>query len=94
MDGDPFLPGPSNSWRFARNEMEPYMKSQRPGLPWFKVKRVSREEYQQMVEKRKAIQAAEAKQEAAKLPEVAGEVVEKRKSPKEKMDRAWDDAGM
>jgi histone H3/H4 len=94
MDGDSFLPGPSNSWRFARNEVEPYMKSQRPGLPWFKVKRVSREEYQEMVERRKAMQAAEAKAEAAKeLPEMAGEEV-KRRSPKEKMDQAWDDAGM
>jgi hypothetical protein len=92
LDGDAFLAGPSNSWRFASPETEPYMRSQRPGLPWFSVRKVTREEYQAMKERRKAAQAAAAEAAAAgELPEGSGseEGQEQRPSPKERMDANW-----
>ncbi|GIL70473.1 hypothetical protein Vretimale_3622 [Volvox reticuliferus] len=51
MDGDPFL-SETPSWRFKKPETEPYMPSQAPGSPWFRVKKVPKEEYKEMLERR------------------------------------------
>lgn len=50
MDGDPFF-GATPSWRFKSPETEPYVPSQQAASPWFKVKRVSKEEYKEMLER-------------------------------------------
>ncbi|PNH09610.1 ATP-dependent Clp protease proteolytic subunit 4, chloroplastic [Tetrabaena socialis] len=49
MDGDPFL-AETPSWRFKQPQTEPYMPSQAPGSPWFRVKKVSKEQYKEMLE--------------------------------------------
>jgi len=73
MDGDPFM-ATSPSWRFKSPETEPYMPSQAPGSPWFKVRKVSKEQYREMLEK----------SQEAELPQPSG-----KPSPKEKIDNAW-----
>lgn len=44
LDGDAFLPE-TQSWRFRKPETEPYMPSQAPGLPWFRVSPKLAEDY-------------------------------------------------
>lgn len=73
MDGDPFM-ATNPSWRFKSPEVEPYMKSQAPGSPWFKVKRVSKEDYKEMMDRNR-----EDSEEDGKREEV-----------KKKIDAAWD----
>ncbi|KAG2484223.1 hypothetical protein HYH03_016958 [Edaphochlamys debaryana] len=75
MDGDPFL-SETPSWRFKSPEVEPYMPSQAPGSPWFRVKKVPKEQYKEMLEQREAA-AKEAMSEDGK------------KSVKERIDDAW-----
>ena len=74
MDGDPFMAS-NPSWRFKSPEVEPFMNSQKPGSPWFKVRRVSKEDYKEMMDQ----QTADESEEDAKRDEV-----------KRKIDRAWD----
>eukprot|EP00877_Chromochloris_zofingiensis_P012979 jgi/Chrzof1/7935/Cz02g41250.t1 len=76
LDGDSFLPETA-SWRFKSRVTEPYMPSQAPGSKWFTVKKVSKDTYKQMTERRKA----------KELP--APGDAEVKKTPKEKFDEAW-----
>lgn len=73
LDGDPFM-SPSSSWRFSKRELEPYLPSQAPGRPWFTTKKVSKEQYKELLDKKNKRLA---------------ELGEPKKSPKEKMDDAW-----
>jgi len=50
MDGDSFLGG-NPSWRFKSSEMEPYTPSQSRGDRWFRVKRISKEQYKEALER-------------------------------------------
>lgn len=64
LDGGAFLPSragraPAPSHRFSSVASEPYMPSQAQAVPWFAVKRVSKDEYREIVQKR----AREAKEE-------------------------------
>lgn len=79
MDGDPFL-GPNPSWRFKSPQTEPYVPSQAPGSPWFKVKRVSKEEYREMLELQKQSLSEEEKKDKAKRDKI-----------KRKIDAAWEE---
>jgi len=80
MDGDAFLPQ-TQSWRFRSPATEPYMPSQAPGLPWFKVRKVSEEEYQ-------GLQVGEGGKGESALPArlPGGAEGDKKMSPKEKLD--------
>lgn len=73
MDGDPFLAS-NPSWRFKSPDVEPYMSSQAAGSPWFKVRRVSKEDYKEMMDRNKD----------------ETEEDDKRRSIKTKIDGAWD----
>lgn len=75
MDGDPFFGG-NPSWRFKSRETEPYMPSQAPGSPWFKVKRISKEDYKEMLEQNQPV-VQESESYSGKA------------SPKERIDSAW-----
>eukprot|EP00878_Enallax_costatus_P016090 GHUV01016871.1.p1 GENE.GHUV01016871.1~~GHUV01016871.1.p1 ORF type:complete len:188 (+),score=61.01 GHUV01016871.1:599-1162(+) len=92
LDGDSFLPAASASWRFKSREVEPYTQSQQKGLPWFAVSKVTKEQYKEMIERRKsdlppppvrprsiAVEKEEADEEA-KTP---------RKTAKEAFDQNW-----
>ncbi|KAF6250713.1 Clp protease-domain-containing protein [Scenedesmus sp. NREL 46B-D3] len=54
MDGDAFMAQSSPSWRFRSRETEPFMPSQSKGLPWFSVNKVTKEQYKEMIERRRA----------------------------------------
>lgn len=86
LDGDSFMDAGGPSWRFRSKEVEPYMQSQRPGKPWFTVKKVSKEEYGDLVEKKR-----EANKRAALSDESSASKAPKRATPKERMDAAWYD---
>ena len=74
MDGDPFLAS-NPSWRFKSPEVEPYMSSQAAGSPWFKTKRVTKEQYKEMLEKNREEESEEDL---------------KRDKVKKSIDAAWD----
>jgi ATP-dependent Clp protease protease subunit len=64
LDGGSFLPSRASraaapSHRFSSVASEPYMQSQAPAVPWFAVKRVSKDEYREVVQRR----AREAREE-------------------------------
>lgn len=81
MDGDPFLAS-SPSWRFQKPEVEPYVQSQAAGNPWFKVRKVSKEEYKEMLERNSPEDDVEDVDSGADL-------LPARKTPKENIDEAW-----
>jgi len=84
MDGDPFLAS-SPSWRFRAPETEPYMPAQAPGSPWFKVRKVSKDEYKEMMDKgREATDAALSSMESD-----SEEPAKPKPSAKDKIDAAW-----
>ena len=74
VDGDSFLPD-AGSYRFRSRTSEPYMPAQAPGMPWFTVKRVSKDEYYRALAPRRAADGAEgagatdaAAEDAAAVP--------------------------
>ena len=73
MDGDPFMAS-SPSWRFKSPETEPYMRSQSPGNPWFKVRKISKEDYKELLE----LNRPQEEDSRGDGP-----------SPKDKIDAAW-----
>jgi ATP-dependent Clp protease, protease subunit len=111
LDGGAFLPSRASraaapSHRFSSSASEPYMPAQAQAVPWFAVKRVSKDEYREIVQKR----AREAKEErdsaaAAAAAAAAGggdaaaaaaagalEAPKKaRRTPKERMDANWEE---
>lgn len=81
MDGDPFM-STTPSWRFRKAEVEPYMPSQAPGNPWFKVRKVSKDEYNEMLESQREARKMELEEAGAEPP---------RRSAKERIDnQTWD----
>eukprot|EP00879_Flechtneria_rotunda_P001985 GHRR01002160.1.p1 GENE.GHRR01002160.1~~GHRR01002160.1.p1 ORF type:complete len:370 (+),score=138.47 GHRR01002160.1:161-1270(+) len=92
LDGDSFMSGPSASWRFRSRETEPYMPSQAKGLPWFSINKVTKEQYKEMIERRRAeLPAPPPRPNAAAGSEgPEGEAPSTpRKTPKERMDENW-----
>jgi ATP-dependent Clp protease protease subunit len=109
LDGGAFLPSraarsAAPSHRFSSVSSEPYMPAQAPAVPWFAVKRVSKDEYREIVQKRareakeerdreraaEGAAAAAAGGDAAALGEGSSEAP-KRRTPKERMDANWED---
>ncbi|KAL6765535.1 Clp protease-domain-containing protein [Haematococcus lacustris] len=87
MDGDPFLVT-TPSWRFRSVETEPYMPSQAPGTPWFKVKKISKEQYKEMMEQSNEL-ADEPDSPPDALPEDATEKpVPRTRNARDKIDSA------
>ncbi|KAL6745066.1 hypothetical protein V8C86DRAFT_3157368 [Haematococcus lacustris] len=87
MDGDPFLVT-TPSWRFRSVETEPYMPSQAPGTPWFKVKKISKEQYKEMMEQSSEL-ADEPDSPPDALPEDATEKpVPRTRNARDKIDSA------
>ena len=76
MDGDPFMAS-SPSWRFRSPETEPYMRSQSPGSPWFKVKKISKEDYKELLELNRPTEEDDSSSRG------------EGPSPKDKIDAAW-----
>lgn len=79
----------SASWRFRSRETEPFMPSQAPGQPWFTVKRVSKEEYNDMVDKKKRDMAAQRAAEEAASGEPAAPPKRSLKEKYDTMEDKW-----
>ncbi|WIA09671.1 hypothetical protein OEZ85_009057 [Tetradesmus obliquus] len=91
MDGDAFMAASSPSWRFRSRETEPFMPSQGKGLPWFSVNKVTKEQYKEMIERRRAdLPPPPARPVPVSAPE-GEEPTTPRKTPKERMDANWGD---
>jgi ATP-dependent Clp protease protease subunit len=96
LDGDSFLPGASPSWRFRSPEVEPYMTSQGKGLPWFSVNKVTKEQYKEMIERRRADLPPppplpiNTDAPASLTSDEEGDSPKPRLSPKERMDANWE----
>jgi len=111
LDGGAFLPslaarGRAPSHRFSSSASEPFMPAQKQAVPWFAVKRVSKDEYREIVQKRakeakdeqarddaaaSAAQAAAGSGDGAAAALAAPAPPKKRKTPKERMDANWED---
>jgi ATP-dependent Clp protease protease subunit len=105
LDGGAFLPSRASraaapSHRFSSSAAEPYMPAQAPAVPWFAVKRVSKDEYREIVQKRARDAKEERDREAAAgvgggdsaaSGGAALEAPKKRRTPKERMDANWED---
>lgn len=58
------------------------------GSPWYKVKKVSREEYREILERREALELGEPTEPKEQAPSTT-EQVQQKKSPKERIDGGW-----
>mmetsp|Transcript_5380 Transcript_5380/g.14502 ORF Transcript_5380/g.14502 Transcript_5380/m.14502 type:complete len:372 (+) Transcript_5380:143-1258(+) len=85
MDGDAFMAA-SPSYRFAKPETEPYTPNLVEGSPWFKVRKVSKEQYRGMLDRSR--QAAEELEKSTSSSEGEDDLPP-RKSAKDKIDQSW-----